>query len=69
MYTQISVELLDNQKVKEAHREAEKYRLLDQAEADGQGSSSFSRWFLSQIFGKPGHQRDNRQIKAKGSAI
>jgi hypothetical protein len=69
MYTNISVELLTNQKVKEAHRIADQYKPLDQEIENKHGLSRFTGGFLSWIFRKPGLNKDNQQINAKGSAV
>lgn len=69
MYTNISVELLNNQKVKEAHRIADQYRLLDQETVFQREPSRFFGGFLSRIFRKTGRNQENRQIKAQGSTF
>ena len=68
MYTHISVELLKNQKIEAAHRDAEKYRLLDQA-AGSQARSNSTGRFIAWIFRKPALKQESGQINVKESTI
>lgn len=67
MYTQISVEMITQQKLKELRSAAETNRLLAQANHARQKRSSIILRLFAWLFKKPGDRQEARPAGSEGS--
>ena len=67
MFIQVTAETITKQKIKEAHKEAELYRLLDQAQEDGRDFSGSIHRLFSRMLSRSKRQSDNHLIMTQSA--